>query len=70
MRRASSAACSPRISNQGRCCANYAQEAIERFFRAGIINGKPGNLFDPKGEATRAEVAAMLESFLEAAGQE
>ena len=46
--------------------ANYAKEAIEAFFKAGIINGKPGNVFDPQGEATRAEVAAMLRRFLEA----
>ncbi|MCL1905741.1 MAG: InlB B-repeat-containing protein, partial [Clostridiales bacterium] len=46
--------------------ANYAKDAIERFFEAGIIAGKPGNIFDPKGDATRAEVAAMLHRFLEA----
>jgi uncharacterized repeat protein (TIGR02543 family) len=45
--------------------ANYAKEAIERFFKAQIINGKLGNTFDPKGEATRAEVAAMIMMFLE-----
>jgi hypothetical protein len=47
--------------------ANYAKEAIERFFKAGIINGKDNNLFDPKGQATRAEVAAMLHRFILAA---
>ncbi len=50
--------------------ADYAKEAIERFFKAMIINGKGGNAFDPKGEATRAEVAAMLMKFLEAADDE
>ena len=49
---------------------DYAREAVERFFRAGIINGKPGNVFDPRGEATRAELAAMLTRFLGAVGQE
>jgi hypothetical protein len=44
---------------------NYAREAIEKFFKAMIINGKGENTFDPKGEATRAEVAAMLTKFLE-----
>jgi len=48
-------------------CGNYAKEAIELLFKAGIIAGKPGNIFDPKGNATRAEVAAMLMRFLEAA---
>ncbi|MCL2152040.1 MAG: S8 family serine peptidase [Oscillospiraceae bacterium] len=45
--------------------ADYAKEAIVAFFRGGIINGKPGNLFDPKGNATRAEIATMLTLFLE-----
>jgi hypothetical protein len=47
--------------------SGYAKESIGRLFRAGIINGKPGNLFDPKGNATRAEFAAMLQRFIEAA---
>jgi uncharacterized repeat protein (TIGR02543 family) len=46
--------------------ANYAKEAIEAFFKAGIINGKGNNLADPKGAATRAEVATMLNRFIEA----
>jgi hypothetical protein len=45
--------------------ANYAKEAIERFFKAMIINGKGENTFDPTGEAARAEVAAMLMEMLE-----
>jgi hypothetical protein len=43
--------------------SDYARAAVEACYRAGIISGKPGNLFDPKGEATRAEVAAMLHRF-------
>ena len=50
-------------------CANYAKEAIERFFKSEIVSGKPGNIFDPKGDATRAEVATMLKNFLEAVTQ-
>ena len=46
--------------------ANYALEAIERFFKIGIVNGKPGGIFDPQGEATRAELATMLNGFMEA----
>lgn len=45
--------------------ANYAKEAIERLCEAGVISGKPGNLFDPQGNATRAEAAAMLKVFFE-----
>jgi hypothetical protein len=44
--------------------AGYAKEAVEAFFKAGVINGKPGNLFDAKGSATRAEVAAIFRRFL------
>jgi hypothetical protein len=50
--------------------ANYAREALERFFKAGIINGRPGNRFDPRGTATRAELATMLMNFLETAETE
>ncbi|MDR2749224.1 MAG: S-layer homology domain-containing protein [Clostridiales bacterium] len=31
----------------------------------GIVSGKPGNLLDPKGTATRAEMATMLMKFIE-----
>jgi hypothetical protein len=44
--------------------APYAKAAVEAFYRAGIINGKDGNRFDPRGAATRAEVAAMLHRML------
>ena len=39
---------------------DYARVATEKLFRSGIVAGKPGGVFDPKGNATRAEVAAML----------
>jgi len=43
---------------------NYAKEAIDRFFRAGIINGTPYGKFYPQGNATRAEFATMLSQFV------
>jgi hypothetical protein len=46
--------------------ADYARGALETLVAGGIINGKPGNIFDPAGRATRAEVAAILHRFLEA----
>jgi len=55
---------SPRF-NDDADIADYAREAIERFFRARILSGKPDNTFDPKGSATRAEFAAMLMNFPE-----
>ena len=44
--------------------ASYASDAVNALYMADVIRGKPGNLFDPKGEATRAEVAAMLHRFI------
>jgi hypothetical protein len=46
--------------------SGYAKTAVQTLFIGGIINGKPGNLFDPKGDATRAEVAAILHRFADA----
>jgi hypothetical protein len=46
--------------------ADYAREAVAALSGAGIVNGKPGARFDPRGTATRAEVAAMLHRFIEA----
>jgi len=43
---------------------NYAKEAIDRFFRAMVINGRPDGSFDPQGHATRAELATMLSQFI------
>ena len=43
---------------------NYAKEAIDRFFRAMVINGRPDGRFDPNGNATRAELATMLSQFV------
>lgn len=38
----------------------WAREAVSIAQRAGLINGKPGNLFEPGGTATRAEVCAVV----------
>ncbi|MBQ6947358.1 MAG: S-layer homology domain-containing protein [Clostridia bacterium] len=40
--------------------SKYAREAVYCCRNAGIVSGRPGNLFDPKGDATRAEVATIL----------
>lgn len=45
----------------------YAKEAVKQMQMAGVISGKNGNLFDPQGTATRAEVAAVLRRFVELA---
>jgi hypothetical protein len=47
--------------------SGYARTAVETLYKAGILSGKPDNLFDPKGPTTRAEAAAILHRFLESA---
>jgi hypothetical protein len=44
--------------------SEYAKNAVSALVTQGIINGKPGDIFDPRGQATRAEVAAMLHRFI------
>ncbi len=44
--------------------SSYAKEAVEALAGQGILNGKPGNLFDPQGNATRAEISVILHRFL------
>lgn len=41
----------------------YAAGAVNWARSIGLISGKPGNLFDPKGNATRAEVATILRNY-------
>lgn len=43
--------------------ADYAKKSVELLYRAGIVVGRLGNKFDPRGQATRAEMAAMLHRF-------
>jgi len=47
--------------------SGYAQNAVNTLAGQGIISGEPGNRFAPEQNATRAEVAAMLTRFSEAA---
>jgi hypothetical protein len=49
--------------------ADYAKNAVQTLYGGGIVSGKGNNIFDPRGESTRAEVASMLHRFLEAAGK-
>ena len=39
---------------------SYARESVERFYKAGVVSGKLANSFDPLGNATRAELAAVM----------
>ena len=44
---------------------DYAKAAMQWAVGSGLVNGKSGNLLDPQGTATRAEIAAMLHRFIE-----
>ena len=44
--------------------SEYAISAFQWACGAGIINGKPGGYLDPKGTATRAEVATVMMRFM------
>lgn len=48
----------------------YAAAAAAWAKARGIVNGKEGNRFDPKGNATRAEVAAILANQAKAAASD
>ncbi len=43
----------------------WAIESVEFMVKSGILNGRTDGSFDPKGVATRAEVATVLKLFLE-----
>ena len=44
---------------------DYAKTAMQWAVGNGLVKGKSGNLLDPQGTATRAEIAAMLHRFIE-----
>ncbi len=43
----------------------YAKDAVKAIQQTSVISGKPNNLFDPQGNATRAEAATILRRFEE-----
>ena len=46
--------------------SEYAIAAFQWACGAGVINGTPDGYLNPQGNATRAEVAAVLHRFCEA----
>ncbi len=45
-------------------CGDYANEAIAELCNLGIINGIGDNMFEPNGEATRAQAAVIINRAL------
>ncbi len=50
--------------NDGSAVSDWATPAMEWAVGAGILGGKDGNVIDPTGTATRAEIAAILNRFI------
>ncbi len=44
--------------------SEYAVQALLWAKKEGIIGGKPGNLVDPQGTATRAEIATIFSNYM------
>ena len=44
----------------------WAVDSVRTLQQSGIISGRPGNLFEPQGTATRAEVATVFTQFITA----
>ncbi|MBQ9930961.1 MAG: S-layer homology domain-containing protein, partial [Firmicutes bacterium] len=49
--------------NDGDTVSSYAEDALKWAQANKIINGKPGQILDPQGTASRAEVAQILLNF-------
>ncbi len=45
--------------------SSWAKNAVKAMQQAGVLSDKANNLFDPKGNATRAEAATVLHRFVE-----
>lgn len=46
--------------------SDYAKQALSWAVEAGVLNGKGNGVLDPKGQATRAQVAQMLLNYMAA----
>ncbi len=56
------------VFDDWRKVSDFADDAIEACQRAGLLNGVGNNLFDPKGTATRSQVAALISRVSELDG--
>ncbi|MDR2089538.1 MAG: S-layer homology domain-containing protein [Clostridiales Family XIII bacterium] len=51
--------------SDGASVSSWAREALAWLVSEDLVGGKPGGVLDPAGTATRAEVATILQRFLE-----
>ncbi|WP_208607740.1 S-layer homology domain-containing protein [Paenibacillus pectinilyticus] len=54
------------VFTDGKSVSPWAKEAVDAIAEAGILIGKTGGYFDPKTNATRAEVAVVFARFIRA----
>ena len=47
----------------------YAKDAVVKMQKAGLLNGKANNRFDPRGTTTRAQVAVIMQNLCEKTGK-
>ncbi|MDO4754655.1 MAG: S-layer homology domain-containing protein, partial [Bacillota bacterium] len=57
------------IFEDGESVSPWAMSALEWAHAEGIVSGKPGMMLDPKGYATRAEIATILMKWIEMLNQ-
>ena len=55
----------PITFNDANKISSYAAQAVAACQRGGLVSGKGAGMFDPKGTATRAEVATIMLKFSE-----
>ncbi|GIP23393.1 S-layer homology domain-containing protein [Paenibacillus sp. J22TS3] len=65
MKKTPAAGVSPAAFADAAGVSGWAEAAVGQAKALGLINGKGGNRFDPKGQVTRAELAKMLYKLLE-----
>jgi len=44
--------------------SSWAKESVAIMQNLGLLSGKSGNMYDPKGTTTRAELAAVLKKYI------
>ena len=52
--------------NDSSSISTWAAGAVKTSQQAGLVSGKNGNVFDPQGTSTRAEVATVFMNFMKA----
>lgn len=65
MNKAASSSATDVVFTDMNSVSDWAKDAVNHLKSVGVINGKNGNRFDPKGAVTRAEIAKMIYMVLQ-----